>query len=113
VFEALKNIFGNERKSKSTAKSRLHFVLVQDRAGLTNEEMGSFRKEILTVMEKYFVIDKQAFDIQYQRESDTTTLVINSPLVVNRKEAIGGAVGARNGHRNKNKKGKKAAANAH
>lgn len=97
-------IFGNHRQSKSVAKSRLHFVLVQDRTGLTNEQMAGFKSEILDVLERYFVIDKQAFDVQYQREFDTTTLVINSPVIVNRKESVNGEIGARS---KKGKGGKK------
>jgi cell division topological specificity factor len=77
------------------AKSRLHFVLVQDRSGLTNEQMAEFKKSLLDVMERYFVIDKQAFDIAYKRGEDTTTLVINSPVIIRRQEAMNGQVGAR------------------
>lgn len=91
-----KLLFGPGKKSKNVAKNRLHFVLVQDRAGLTNEEMALFKKEILQVIEKYFVVDKQAFDIAYKRDTDTTTLIINSPVIVNRKATPGGQVGAKN-----------------
>ena len=80
MFNALKKkLFGQSNESKETAKSRLHFVLVQDRTGLTNEEMAGFREEMVKVIEKYFVIDKEGFDIKYHRLADTTTLLINSP----------------------------------
>jgi len=94
IFD-LKAIFRRKKPSKSIAKSRLHFVLVQDRAGLTNEEMIGFRKEMLDVIEKYFVIDKHAFDIEYKRGPDTTTLVINSPIIVRRQEGPRHEAGAR------------------
>jgi cell division topological specificity factor MinE len=85
VFNALKKkLFGQSNESKETAKSRLHFVLVQDRTGLTNEEMAGFREEMVKVIEKYFVIDKEGFDIKYHRLADTTTLLINSPVIVRR-----------------------------
>jgi cell division topological specificity factor len=85
VFNALKKkLFGESNESKETAKSRLHFVLVQDRTGLTNEEMAGFREEMVKVIEKYFVIDKEGFDIKYHRLADTTTLLINSPVIVRR-----------------------------
>jgi cell division topological specificity factor len=104
VFSALKEkLFGQSARSKSLAKSRLHFVLVQDRTGLTNEEMAAFKSELVGVIERYFVIDKQGFDIDYRRESDTTTLLINSPVIVRRQDTIDLDVGARKG------KGKKAA----
>jgi len=85
VFSALKKrLFGESTESKETAKSRLHFVLVQDRTGLTNEEMAGFREEMVKVIERYFVIDKEGFDIKYHRLADTTTLLINSPVIVRR-----------------------------
>ena len=85
MFNALKRkLFGQSNESKETAKSRLHFVLVQDRTGLTNEEMAGFREEMVKVIEKYFVIDKEGFDIKYHRLADTTTLLINSPVIVRR-----------------------------
>ncbi len=75
------------RASKSTAKSRLSFVLVQDRTGLTNDEMAKFKSEMVSVIERYFSIDEQRFDISYKRDGETTTLLINSPVIVRRKDS--------------------------
>lgn len=92
MFNALKKkLFGQSNESKETAKSRLHFVLVQDRTGLTNEEMAGFREEMVKVIEKYFVIDKEGFDIKYHRLADTTTLLINSPVIVRRSTSASGS----------------------
>ena len=85
MLTAIKNLFfGGNNESKDVAKSRLHFVLVQDRTGLTNDEMSGFREEMVKVIEKYFVVDKEGFDIKYHRLADTTTLLINSPVIVRR-----------------------------
>ena len=88
-----KKLFGSHAVSKKRAKSRLHFVLVQDRTGLNGEEMAKFKQELVAVVEKYFVIDKQGFDVAYKRDTDSTTLLINSPVVVRRQDASGGSVG--------------------
>jgi cell division topological specificity factor len=89
VLSALKKmLFGESSESKDVAKSRLHFVLVQDRTGLNNDEMSGFREEMLKVIEKYFVIDKDGFDIKYHRLADTTTLLINSPVIVRRVGSV-------------------------
>ena len=93
MFGGLRRLFGGNADSNKRAKSRLHFVLVQDRTGLTADEMAGFKSEIMAVVEKYFVVDKQAFDVEYKRESDSTVLLINSPVVVKRQEASGGRVG--------------------
>jgi cell division topological specificity factor len=96
VFAGLKErFFGNGKHSKSMAKSRLHFVLVQDRSGLTNDDMAAFKQELVEVISRYFVIDESGFDVNYKRDSDTSTLLINSPVVVRRQDAPDKAVGAR------------------
>lgn len=107
----MKRLFMGDKESKSVAKSRLHFVLVQDRAGLTNEEMASFKKELVECIEKYFVIDETGFDIDYEREGDSTTLLINSPVIVKRQQAPAGVVGSKRG-KNKKKKSSGSAAQA-
>ncbi len=89
MLSALKKLlFRENNESRDVAKSRLHFVLVQDRTGLTNEEMAGFREEMVKVIEKYFVIDKEGFDIKYHRLADTTTLLINSPVIVRRAGSV-------------------------
>lgn len=96
MFNPFKKIFGKSTKtteaegvssSKSKAKSRLQFVLVQDRASLSSEQMVSFKKELVGVIERYFVIDKERFDIDYRRNGETTTLLINSPVLVKKEES--------------------------
>lgn len=91
----LRNLFGRKKASKVAAKSRLHFVLVQDRTGLTNQELANFKQEMVGVIEKYFVVDKNKFDIDYKRDTDLTTLVINSPIVVRRQEGLKHQVGSK------------------
>lgn len=87
MWSALKSKFFSSTNSKARAKNRLHFVLVQDRAGLGAEQMARFKSELVAVVEKYFVIDKTHFDITYKRESESTCLQINSPVVVRRQDA--------------------------
>ena len=85
-------------KSNKQAMSRLSFVLVQDRTGLTAPEMSAFKSELMGVLEKYFVVDKQGFDVTYKRENNTTKLVIDSPIVVRRQDVPGGSVGSERVH---------------
>ncbi len=84
MFGKIKNLLFGSVASGSLAKSRLHFVLVQDRTGLSSDEMVSFKREMLQVLERYFVIDEDGFDIAYAREGEQTTLRINSPVLVRR-----------------------------
>ncbi len=91
MFELIKNVFGHffgkkNRRSASNfiAKNRLTVVLVQDRAGLTSRELDEFRSALISVIEKYFVIDVSGFDIDYKRQGDCTVLSISSPVLVKR-----------------------------
>ena len=87
MFGTIAKLFGRDN-SKSLAKSRLHFVLVQDRSGLSNTEMAAFRQEMVDVIQKYFVVNDKAVEVEYQRDSDSTTLRINSPVLRRRPELV-------------------------
>ena len=98
MIAAIKRLFssgGESRESKNVAKSRLSFVLVQDRTGLTQEEIAGFKKEMVQVIEKYFVIDETGLDVSYKRETDSTMLIINSPVVVKRQLGFKNKVGSK------------------
>lgn len=83
----LKNKISGDNASKLVAKSRLHFVLVQDRTGLNTDEMSSFKAEMLQVIKKFFKISDQDLDISYKRDGNSTTLLINSPIIVRREDS--------------------------
>ena len=96
MLSGIKNwLLGREKESKSVAKSRLSFVLVQDRTGLSTDDLAGFKSEMVAVLQKYFVIDESGFDVSYKREKELTTLVINSPVIVRRQSAADHNVGAR------------------
>lgn len=90
MFAALKQkLFGSNTSSKGLAKSRLHFVLVNDRTGLTGDEMAQFKRDLVAVIERFFEINPEGFDVSYKRDEGMTTLLINSPVLVRRKEISG------------------------
>jgi cell division topological specificity factor MinE len=55
-------------------------VLVQDRSGLTSEEMELFKKDLLDVISKYFMIQTKHLDVAWERSDSETALVINTPV---------------------------------
>lgn len=91
MFGLFKNgIFGRS-SSKGEAKNRLEMVLVQDRSGLSANDMEVFQKEILSVITKFFVLEKKGLEIEWKRADGSTALVINTPIhgrpkVVNKKK---------------------------
>lgn len=79
MFSLLKSsIFG--KGSKGTAKNRLEMVLVQDRSGLSSQDMDSFQTELLEVISKFFVLERKSLEIEWRRDSGATALVINTPV---------------------------------
>ena len=55
-------------------------VLVQDRSGLSSDDMENFKKDLLGVISKYFTIEKQNLEIDWERSDNETALVINTPI---------------------------------
>lgn len=80
MFEKIQNILFGKRFSQETAKNRLQMVLVQDRSGLTPQDMENFKKDLLDVISKYFLLERKSLDIEWQRSSNETALIINTPV---------------------------------
>lgn len=83
MLENLKNFFAGAGRSfsKSTARNRLQMVLVQDRSGLTSEEMELFRQDLMDVISKYFKLERKSVEIEWQRDGNSTALLINTPVI--------------------------------
>jgi cell division topological specificity factor MinE len=81
VFKNLSTMFFKNRFSDKTAKNRLQMILVQDRSGLSSSEMEYFRRDLIEVLERYFVLERKTLEIDWQRNDNCTALVINTPVV--------------------------------
>lgn len=108
MFENIINFFRNlgknrksEDNSKSTAKERLHLVLMQDRANVSADFLDIMRQEIIEVIKKYVDVDESEIDVRMtnrQNEDGTNgapalyanipiTNIKNDILVEKKKEA--------------------------
>ncbi|MCC6220448.1 MAG: cell division topological specificity factor MinE [Deltaproteobacteria bacterium] len=56
-------------------------VLVQDRAGLTPQAMDLFKKDLLEVITKYFVLEREQLEVNWERDTNSTALIINTPVI--------------------------------
>ena len=81
VQTILKKIIARAEASKDTARSRLRLVLVQDRSGLATESLQELRDDLVEVISKYLVIDRETLQVDIQREGDAVTLVSNIQIV--------------------------------
>jgi cell division topological specificity factor len=65
------DVFFKKKNSSNTAKERLKFVLVSDRANCSPETMEMIKNDIIEVISKYMEIDVAGLDIQItQTESE-------------------------------------------
>ena len=54
----------DDDSSKSTAKERLHLVLMQDRANVSADFLELMKQEIIEVIKKYIEVDENAIDVR-------------------------------------------------
>ena len=81
----LSRLFGRAKKgSGATAKDRLRFVLQHDRINLPPERMEEMKSEILAVIVKYLVVDKDRVEIDLeQRDRMHSKLTAEIPVAIN------------------------------
>lgn len=76
----MKKIFA-KGNSKETAKKRLQFALVYDRLEVSDDALKQMQKEIVDVISRYFVIDKDQLKLDITRNNDLSALVFNTPII--------------------------------
>ena len=95
MFEAIANFFKKLKKSekqessnsKTTAKERLHLVLMQDRANVSADFLELMKQEIIEVIKKYIEVEEKAIDVRLTNkvQEDGTTgspfLYANIPIL--------------------------------
>ena len=83
----------SNNKSKSTAKERLHLVLMQDRANVSADFLDLMKQEIIDVIKKYIEVDESAIDVRLtNKENEDGTngapaLYANIPIITIKNEA--------------------------
>ena len=73
--------FFNKTGSKEIAKKRLKFALVYDKLEVSDDTLEELQQDIIQVISKYFVIDKEALKLDIQRSDDLSALVLNTPIL--------------------------------
>ena len=78
--DIMKKLFGKSG-SKETAKKRLQFALVYDRLEVSDDVLKKMQNEIITVISRYFVIDRDQLKLDITRDNDLSALVFNTPII--------------------------------
>lgn len=80
LIDLMKKLF-SKTGSKETAKKRLQFALVYDRLEVSDDMLKEMQKEIVEVISRYFVIDKDRLKLDVQRDDDLSALMFNTPII--------------------------------
>ena len=75
-----KRLFGKE-STKDKAKRRLKLALIYDKLEVSDETLSNLQKDIIEVLSKYFVIEKDSLKLDIHRSEDYSSLVLNTPIV--------------------------------
>lgn len=75
-------LFGlfKKKRPEESASERLQMVLIQDRQSIAPELMENLKHDILEVIGRYVVIQREAIDINLTRSDKVTTLVATVPV---------------------------------
>jgi cell division topological specificity factor len=76
----IKKLF-NKSGSKETAKKRLQFALVYDRLEVSEDILSNMQNEIVDVISRYFIIDRNQLKLNITRQDDLSALVLNTPII--------------------------------
>lgn len=76
----MKKLF-SKNGSKETAKKRLRFALVYDRLEVSDDILKDMQNEIVAVISRYFVIDRNQLKLDITRHNDLSALVFNTPII--------------------------------
>jgi cell division topological specificity factor len=76
----MKKFFG-KNGSKETAKRRLQFALVYDRLEVSDDMLKQMQNEIVDVISRYFVIDRDQLKLDITRQNEMSALMFNTPII--------------------------------
>lgn len=71
----------NKKDSKNEAKKRLQFALVYDKLEINDNTLKDLQNDIIQVISRYFEIDREALNLEIQRDDNASALVFNTPII--------------------------------
>ncbi len=81
MLNGLFDKFIGRNKSKDVAKKRLQFALIYDKLDITEDILGNLQQDIIEVVSRYFIIDKDSLKLDIQRDEQLSALVVNTPII--------------------------------
>jgi len=75
---------GRERGSARTAKERLQFVLVHDRAGVSASTLEALKDDLIATISRHVDIDREGVSVSLTKDRRRQRLVADIPLAERR-----------------------------
>ena len=80
LSDYMKKLF-RRNGSKDAAKKRLQFALVYDRLEVSDDILKDMQNEIVAVISRYFVIDRDQLKLDITRQNDLSAMMLNTPII--------------------------------
>ncbi|MBF0449876.1 MAG: cell division topological specificity factor MinE [Candidatus Magnetomorum sp.] len=82
-FKKLKERRQRKKKASSggIAKKRLQFAIIYDKLEVSDNMLQALHQDILTVISKYFEIDRESLKIDIKPTDDLSSLVVNTHIL--------------------------------
>jgi len=84
-FKRLKQRRQQRKKNKASsggiAKKRLQFAIIYDKLEVSDTMLQSLHQDIITVISKYFEIDRESLKIDIKPTDDLSSLVVNTHIL--------------------------------
>jgi cell division topological specificity factor len=72
-------LFG-KKTTAPTVSERLQMVLIQDRQSVAPELMQNLKRDILEVIDRYVIIEREHIDVNLTVSNKVTTLIATVPI---------------------------------
>jgi len=76
-----------EKNSNVTAKKRLQFALVYDQLEVNEDILKNLQQDIVEVISRYFIIDKDSLKLDIRKSEDLSALVFNTPILSTKRSS--------------------------
>lgn len=107
MLNSLFKRFTGHTPSREAAKKRLKFTLICDQLEVNDSTLKNLQGDIIQVISRYFEIDREALQLEVQRDRDVSALVFNTPILCVKKELVSAVLDKSDKGRRKSYKKKK------
>lgn len=76
----LRQLFGTEQKSASTARDRLQMVLIHDRTNISSATLEALKNDLIKTISRHINIDPSTVNIEMNQDGREQRLIADIPI---------------------------------